>query len=119
MNNWDHIDITVQRPFQMVTIRPKTPHGKPRAAVRLNMDRRVMGGDDYHLLLIPYSKQEALGARVTRTKSIAPVLPDVPGVEGVDYGARPARIRWPMSGHLQFVRKDRVEVSKAESPWAG
>ena len=116
---YEETDIIVQRPFQAVTIKPKEPRGKPRRAFKLNVDRYVMGGHEYHLLLIPYTHTEALGARRSRTKSIAPMLPKEPGVEGVDYNARPQRMEWPKNGHLQFVRKERVEVAKEEAAWAG
>lgn len=111
-------DVTVQRPFQMVAVKPKAARGKSRRAVKLNIDRFVPGGHEYHLLLIPYTETERLGARRSRTKLVAPLLPTEPGLEGVDYHAKPQRIPFPRNGHLQFVRKERVEVAKEESPWA-
>jgi hypothetical protein len=112
----DEIDVTVQRPFKMVTIKPEG-RGRPRNALRLNVDR-VVRGRRYTLLLIPYSKEEAIGARKGRTVAIAPYMPDEPNVEGVDYNARPARMVWPKSGHLQFVRAERVSDAKETRQWA-
>lgn len=112
-------DVVHARPFIPVLIKPKSGRGPARRATRLNVTRNVYGGERYELLLIPYTEQERIGRRVARTRDVASFLPDVPGVEGVDYSARPARLRWPKNGHLQFVRADRIEISRESAPWAG
>lgn len=112
-------DVVVQRPFQAVMIKPKTPRGRPRRAMKLNIDRVVYGGGKYHLLWIPYSKAEKFHARPVKTLLVKPMLPNEPGVEGVDYSARPELIEYEKHGHMQFVGVDRVDVAAEESPWAG
>jgi hypothetical protein len=114
----NHIELVLARPFIPVHIKPKLPRGRPRAAVRLNVVRSSRGGE-YDLLLIPYTETEMVGRRRARTRDVSSLLPDEPGVEGIDYGARPARIQWPKRAHLQFVRRERVDTSREGSPWAG
>lgn len=119
MEDNHHYDVVLTRPFIPVLIKPKGK-GQPRRATRLNVKRTVKGKDgEYHLVLIPYTEGEMIGRRLGKTIDISPLLPDAPGVEGVDYGARPQRMEWPACGHLQFVRGDRLEVSREDSPWAG
>lgn len=114
----DEDEFVHARPFIPVVIKPKG-RGPGRRATRLNVTRNVFGGSVYELLLIPYTPQERIGRRLSRTRDIKSLLPDVAGIEGVDYSAKPARLRWPKNGHLQFVRSDRIEISREVAPWAG
>jgi hypothetical protein len=114
----DPVDVVVARPFKTVVIKPKLgSKGRPRRALQLNTER-VVDGMTYQQVLIPYTPEE-MAARRMKSRLVAPMLPDKPGVEGIDYGARPQRMSYHKCGHLQFVRSERIAASAEEKPWAG
>lgn len=115
MGTGDQIDTIKSRPFRAVIIKPKG-RGRPRRALQLNVER-VVDGITYQQVLIPYTPEE-MAARRMKSTFVAPMLPDKL-VEGVDYNARPQKMSYHKSGHLQFVRSERLSSSAEEKPWAG
>lgn len=112
------IDVIVARPFTPVVIKPKPgTRGKKRVALRLNRER-IVSGMRYQLVMIPYTDGERARRRL-KHKMLAPLLPDEPGVEGVDYGARPQPFAYHKGGHLQYVQEERLAAFQGERPWAG
>lgn len=120
----NEIEYVKSRPFQKFVIKPRhgTRGAKRRVVLRLNVERRV-GNETYHLVLIPFTPAERIGLRRSKTRSVAPYMPDrVPKpTSEFDwiYDNRPSRMVIEPSGHLQFVNEKRLEVAQESSPWAG
>jgi hypothetical protein len=116
------IDVVTARPFIAVDIKPKAPGKRPVKALRLNVQRVVIGQPGkYHLVFIPYTREEMIGRRQFKTKKVYPFKPDKAAMD--EETLLPVWAPYQevdlKCGHLQFVREDRLETHRSESPWAG